>query len=101
MFKKWHVDNKVLEKLFHERQKGVTISWPNEFVYISFFGWCSFFLFYDKKKWPLTEEAGWWMAERDDFKRGYWSRVEIPTGCKSFFSLIFVYKVTSMNSYIL
>jgi hypothetical protein len=26
--------------------KGVTISWPNEFVYISFFGWCSFFLFY-------------------------------------------------------
>jgi hypothetical protein len=20
MFKKWHVDNKVLEKLFHERQ---------------------------------------------------------------------------------
>jgi hypothetical protein len=40
------------------------------------------------------------MAERDDFKRGYWSRVEIPTGCKSFFSLIFVYKVTSMNSYI-
>jgi hypothetical protein len=24
----------------------VTISWPNEFVYISFFGWCSFFLFY-------------------------------------------------------
>ena len=47
------------------------------------------------------EETGWWMAERDDFKGGYWSRVEIPTGCKSFFSLIFVYKVTSMNSYIL
>ncbi len=45
--------------------------------------------------------GGWWMAERDDFKRGYWSQVEIPTGCKSFFSLIFVYKLTSMNSYIL
>jgi hypothetical protein len=41
------------------------------------------------------------MAERDDFKHGYWSGVEIPTGCKSFFSLIFVYKLTSMNSYIL
>ena len=53
------------------------------------------------KKWPLTEEVGWWMAERNDFKRGYWSRVEIPTGCKSFFSLIFVYKLTSMNLYIL
>ena len=29
------------------------------------------------------------------------ARVEIPTGCKSFFSLIFVYKLTSTNSYIL
>ena len=37
----------------------------------------------------------------DGRARGYWSQVEIPTGCKSFFSLIFVYKVTSMNSYIL
>jgi hypothetical protein len=41
------------------------------------------------KKWPLMEGAGWWMAERDDFKRGY------------FFLLIFVYKLTSMNSYML
>ena len=22
---------------------------------------------------------GWWTVERDDFKGGYWSRVEIPT----------------------
>ena len=22
-------------------------------------------------------------GRRDDFKRGYWSQVEIPTGCKS------------------
>ena len=39
------------------------------------------------------------MAERDDFKRGYWSRVEIPTRMQIFFSLIFVYKLTSTNSY--
>jgi hypothetical protein len=52
-----------------------------------------------KKKWPLTEGAGWWMAERDDFKRGYWSRLEIPTQMQIFFSLIFVYKLTTMNSY--
>jgi hypothetical protein len=45
------------------------------------------------KKWPLTEGAGWWMAERDDFKRGYWSRVEIPTRMQIFFLLIFVYKL--------
>ena len=70
----------------------------DEFVHISFFGWCSFFLFYDIKKWPLTEGAGWWMAECDDFKRGYWSRVEIPTRMQIFFLLIFVYKFTSTNS---
>jgi hypothetical protein len=23
------------------------------------------------------EKAGWWMAERDDFKRRYWTGVEI------------------------
>jgi hypothetical protein len=45
------------------------------------------------------EEVGWWMAERDDFKRRYWSRVEIPTRMQIFFSLIFVYKLTSTNSY--
>ena len=29
-----------------------------------------YFLFYGIYiKWPLTEEAGWWMAERDDFMR--------------------------------
>jgi hypothetical protein len=53
------------------------------------------------KKWPLTERAGWWMAERDDFKRGYWSRVEIPTRMQFFFLLILVYKLTSTNSYML
>jgi hypothetical protein len=47
----------------------------------------------------LMEGAGWWMAERDDFKRGYWSRVEIPTRMQIFFLLIFVYKLTSTNSY--
>jgi hypothetical protein len=51
------------------------------------------------KKWPLTEGAGWWIAECDDFKRGYWSRVEIPTRMQIFFSLIFVYKLISTNSY--
>ncbi len=45
------------------------------------------------------EEVGWWMAERDDFKRRYWSRVEIPTRMQFVFSLIFVYKLTSTNSY--
>ena len=25
MFKKWHVDNKVLEKLFHERQNTIKV----------------------------------------------------------------------------
>ncbi len=45
------------------------------------------------------EEVGWWMAERDDFKRRYWSGVEIPTRMQIFFSLIFVYKLTSTNSY--
>jgi hypothetical protein len=54
-----------------------------------------------RQKWPLTEGAGWWMAERDDFKRGYWSRVEIPTRMQIFFLLIFVYKLSSMNSYML
>ena len=39
------------------------------------------------------------MAERDDLKRGYWSRVEIPTRMQIFFLLIFVYKLTSTNSY--
>jgi hypothetical protein len=39
------------------------------------------------------------MVERDDFKRGYWSRVEIPTRMQIFFLLIFVYKLTSTNSY--
>ena len=53
------------------------------------------------KKWPLTEGAGWWMAEREDFKRGYWSRVEIPTRMQIFFLLIFVYKLTNTNSYML
>ncbi len=43
----------------------------------------------------LMEEVGWWTAERDDFKRGYWSRVEIPTRMQIFFLLIFVYKLTS------
>jgi hypothetical protein len=41
------------------------------------------------------------MAERDDFKRGYWSRVEIPTQMQIFFLLIFVYKLTNTNSYML
>ena len=41
------------------------------------------------------------MAERDDFKRGYWSRVEIPTRMQIFFLLIFVYKLISTNSYML
>ena len=41
------------------------------------------------------------LAERDDFKRGYWSRVEIPTRMQFFFLLIFVYKLTSTNSYML
>ncbi len=53
------------------------------------------------KKWPLTGGAGWWMAERDDFKRGFWSRVEIPTRMQIFCLLIFVYKLISTNSYIL
>jgi hypothetical protein len=30
-----------------------------------------------------AEQGG--MAERDDFKRGYWSRVEIPTRMQIFF----------------
>jgi hypothetical protein len=34
------------------------------------------------------------MTERDDFKRGYWSRVEIPTRMQIFFLLIFLYKLT-------
>jgi hypothetical protein len=38
-------------------------------------------------------------GERDDFKHGYWSRVEIPTRMQIFFLLIFVYKLTSTNSY--
>ena len=33
------------------------------------------------------------------FQGGYWSRVEIPTRMQIFFSLIFVYKLTSTNSY--
>jgi hypothetical protein len=41
------------------------------------------------------------MAERDDFKRGYWSPVEIPTRMQIYFLLIFVYKLTSTNSYML
>jgi hypothetical protein len=41
------------------------------------------------------------MVERDNFKRGYWSRVEIPTRMQIFFLLIFVYKLTSTNSYML
>ena len=52
----------------------------------------------DGRARPLTEGAGWWMAERDDFKRGYWSRAEIPTRMQIFFLLIFVYKFTSTNS---
>ncbi len=47
------------------------------------------------------EAAGWWWCARCDDCKPYWSRVEIPTGCKSFFLLIFVYKLTSTNSYIL
>ncbi len=45
------------------------------------------FLFYGIKKMATDGGDGVvdGMAERDDFKRGYWSRVEIPTGCKSFF----------------
>jgi hypothetical protein len=39
------------------------------------------------------------MEERNDFKCGYWSRVEIPTRMQIFFSLIFVYKLYSTNSY--
>ena len=31
------------------------------------------------------KEVGWWMAERDDFKCGYWSRVEIPSRMQFFF----------------
>jgi hypothetical protein len=45
------------------------------------------------------EDVGWWKAERDDFKRRYWSGVEIPTRIQIFFSLIFVYKLTSTNIY--
>ena len=62
------------------------------------------------KKWPLTKAAGWWMAESDDFKRGYWSRVEIPTRMQIFFfanfciqidqyEFIQLYKLYSTNSY--
>ena len=50
------------------------------------------------------KEVGWWTqwtAERDDFKRRYWSRVEIPTQMQIFFLLIFVYKLTNTNSYML
>jgi hypothetical protein len=50
------------------------------------------------------------MAERDDFKRGYWSRVEIPTRMQIFFfanlfiqidqyEFIQLYKLYSTNSY--
>jgi len=41
------------------------------------------------------------MAERNDFKRGYWSPVEIPTRMQIYFLLIFVYKLISTNSYML
>jgi hypothetical protein len=60
-----------------------------------------FLILWFLKKWPLTRGVGWRMAERNDFKRGYWSRVEIPTRMQIFFLLIFVYKLTSTNSYML
>ena len=45
-----------------------------------------------------TIGGGGWMAERDDFKRRYWSGVEIPTWMQIFFSLIIQYKLHSTNS---
>ena len=81
------------------KKKGLTINCTNEFVQ-SHFSDGVLILWYINKM-GTNGEVGWWLAERDDFKRRYWSGVEIPTGCKSFFSLIFVYKLTSTNSYIL
>ncbi len=102
-----------------------------EFVHVSFFGWCSYFLLYDIK-WPLTPGGG----VRGGWQSATISSADIGPGLKSqpmgtnggggvvvvcalrrlqailvpgsnpnrmqiFFSLIFVYKLTSTNSYIL
>ena len=49
---------------------------------------------YKRGYWSRVEiPTGWWMAERDDFKRGYWSRVEIPTRMQIFFLLIFCIQI--------
>ncbi len=79
--------------------KGLTINCTNEFVQ-SHFSDGVLILWYINK---MGTNGGSGVVVVSALRRcmPYCSRVEIPTGCKSFFSLIFVYKLFSTNSYIL
>ena len=69
-------------------------------LYISRFSYGVLFSYSTINK-MATDGGGGEVDGRDDFKRGYSSRVEIPTRMQIFFLLIFVYKLTSTNSYML
>ena len=79
--------------------KGLTINCTNEFVQSHFSDGVLILRYINK----MGTYGGGEVVVVSALRRckPYWSRVEIPTGCKSFFSLIFVYKLTSTNSYIL
>jgi hypothetical protein len=78
---------------------GLTINCTNEFVQSHFSDGVLILRYINK----MGTNGGGGVVVVSALRRckQYWSRVEIPTGCKSFFSLIFVYKLTSTNSYIL
>ena len=78
--------------------KGLTINCTNEFVQSHFSDGVLILRYINKM--GTNGGAGVVMVSALRRCKPYWSRVEIPTGCKSFFSLIFVYKLTSTNSYI-
>ncbi len=80
-------------------RKGLTINCTNEFVQSHFSDGVLILRYISK----MGTNGGSGVVVVSALRRckPYWSRVEIPTGCKSFFSLIFVYKLTSTNSYIL
>jgi hypothetical protein len=85
--------------LYLSFEKGVTICQTDEYVHISFFGWCSFFLFYGIKK-MATDGGG---GVLDGGARWFQARILVPgwnpNPDANLFSLIFVYKLSSTNSY--
>ena len=52
------------------------------------------------KKWRLTEEVGWWMADSDDCECHFGPWFKSPPGDKFFFANFYVTAILAISTYI-